>query len=116
LDATLKGEQPVAVIVLFIASCVAGAAFGWARLQVRAVILATIVFLMVALASGLHLGLGPWTIVLILIAGSALLQASYLIAGVLWGDLKLSDLSAHLIVRNRNLELMRRTDRSGNDI
>jgi hypothetical protein len=106
----------VAVMVLFIASCVAGAAFGWARLQVRAVILATVVFLMVALASGLHLGLGPWMIVLVLIAGSVLLQASYLIAGVLWGDLKLSELSAPRIVRNRKLQLMRHTESSGKDV
>lgn len=106
----------MAVIVLLIVSCLAGAAFGWARLQVRAVILATVVFLIVALASGLYFQLGPWTIVLVLIAGSALLQASYLMAGVLWGDLKWSDLSAHPVVRNRKFQLMRRTGSSGNDI
>jgi hypothetical protein len=68
--------------------------------------LATIVFWMIAVISGLYFQIGPWTIALVLVAGSALLQASYLVVGVLSSDLKSSDLHAPTAMKHPTSQLM----------
>ena len=81
--------------LLLVAGCATGAALGWAVLSVRAVVLATVFFLMIVIFSGLNYGLSSSMIAVVLISGITLLQTSYVVIMILCNDQKKeTDLSA----------------------
>jgi ABC-type multidrug transport system permease subunit len=94
-------------VLLLIAGCATGAALGWAVFSVRAVVLATLLFLMIAIIGGLDYNLSGWTITVLLIVSIALLETSYVIIVILCGELKQTDLSARTPVNSQTWTLMR---------
>ncbi len=93
-------------VLLLIAGCATGAALGWAVFSVRAVALATLLFLTVAIIGGLDYHLSGWTVTLVLIGSIALLQTSYVIILILCSELKRADVTAPAPTSGRTWTLM----------
>jgi hypothetical protein len=76
------------VITILLVAVAAGAACGWARLKVWALIPAIAIYAIITVSQGILTGLGAGIITLTLFIGAALLQLSYLIACVLFQQQK----------------------------
>lgn len=93
--------------LLLVAGFAVGAALGWAVLSVRAVILSTVLFVVIAIVAGLDSHISGATIALILIVGTILLQTSYVVVVILCADLKSADLATPRPVNTRTWTLIR---------
>ena len=93
--------------LLLIAGFAVGAALGWAVFSVRAVILSTVLFLVIAIVAGLDFNLSASTIALVLIAGTILLQTSYVVVVIVSSELKQANLPTPTPVNSRTWTLIR---------